>query len=110
MVALGNANGVLRIDMGVAFGDFWNDAASPQLLRVARADAPALFDFPLKMRPFGEQNGCLQSVESSVRAKPWMFVALESAVGANGSHALGQGGVGGEERAAVAVTAERICR
>src|SRR6185369_10278356 len=85
-IALRNANRVLRIDVGIAFGNFRNDAASPQLLRITRTDPSALFHFPLKMRPFGEQYSSLKRIESSVRAKPRMVMSLKSAVGRSEEH------------------------
>jgi len=70
----------------------------------------ALFELPLEVRQFGKQNRRLQGVESPVHPEVRMVMALESAVGAYGAHRVCQRIVIGEQRAAVAVTPQRLRR
>lgn len=108
-VAAGDANRVLRVDVGVAFLDFRNIAAVFEFFGIARADADAGLDFVFEMGPLGQQHGSLDGVESAVHADERMVMAFDAAVGADGAHFVGERIIAGEKGAAFAVAAERFC-
>src|ERR1017187_533352 len=93
VIAGGDANGVLRIDVGVAGhhrrrrGRRTEDGG--QQLGVAGADAGPLLNLPFKVRELGEQNGSLQGVKAAIHTEERMVMALLPAVRADGLYLYG---------------------
>ena len=60
------------------------------------------------MRQFGQNDGRLERVESTVHAQQGMVMTFGSAVGADGFHSGSQFIVIGEERSSIPIASERF--
>src|SRR5690606_27048841 len=77
---------------------------------IAGADGNALFNLPIEAVEFREHDRALMRVHATADADAAMDIALALAVNADFTASLCERVVAGEDRAAVAVTAERLGR
>ncbi len=83
-------DGVLSVDGSVPFGDGWKgERSAGEVLVVGVGDRLTLGDFVVKDIELGENDGCLEGVESPVDAEDGVMVFFCLAVDADLPHAFG---------------------
>src|SRR5688572_3210412 len=108
LVAVRHTNGVLGVDVGVARSHGRNLTLVEEQFGVARTNPAAILHFAFEMRKLGHEYRGLNRVQAAVHAEQRMVMALDAAMSANGAHLFRQLFVVGEQRTAVAITAQGL--
>src|SRR5712692_1475405 len=102
---------VLRPDRCAAAGEARNGHDIAETTRIALRDLVARFDLVFEDFQFLDQNRCLHGIEPPGQPETDIVVFVETlAVDADAAQRLGEFGIVGENRSAVAKAAKRFCR